>query len=192
MALGTRWSVFTAACQLSVDEAVVHGTLELIDFEMFTCVFPKQQTQSSGTPELIDRPLRTILEAIWSRSGHNTLLAPYIQPVFTHPHCTSGIKTKRTLQRGLWCFILSTGDYYRSLVRALNGVPTPNMPDLVDQKRPSFFPMCVFFNERRWCVGREKFMNPIHQIWFAFRKWPVAASEWMLSLWLLSFFACTW
>lgn len=184
--------MFTAASQLSVDEAVFHRTSALIDLEMFTCVCPKQQTQSSGTPELIDRPLRTIPEVIWSWSGHNTLLAPYIQPVFTHPHCTSGIKTKRTLQRGLWCFILSTGDCYRSPVRALNGVLTPNMPDLGDQKKTIFFPMCVFFNERRWRVGRGEFMNPVHQIWFAFRKWPLAASEWMLSLGLLSFFACIW
>lgn len=45
-----------------------------------------------------------------------------------------------------------------SLVRALTGVLTPNMPDLVDQKkkkkkRPSFFSYVCFFNERSWCIA---------------------------------------
>lgn len=74
------------------------------------------------------------------------LLPPNVQPVFTHSHYTSGIKTKRTLQRGLWCLIiLSTSDLYWSLVRALIGVLTPNMPDTGDQKKETTFFPCFCF-----------------------------------------------
>lgn len=49
------------------------------------------------------------------------------------------------------------------------------MPDLGDQKRPSFF-LCVFLIRKGDVLRREEFMNPLDQMRFAFRKGPVALS----------------
>lgn len=117
----------------------------MIYFAVFTCDYPKA------------------LPFSWLWHGtraKNMLLPPNVQPVFTHSHYTSGIKTKRTLQRGLWCLIiLSTSDLYWSLVRALIGVLTPNMPDTGDQKKETtfFFPcFCFVFLMREGDVLHRK------------------------------------
>lgn len=66
-------------------------------------------------------------------------------------------QTKRTIRRGLWCLIvLSTGDH-SPLVRALSGVSTPKMPNLGDQKRPSFSPMCCFLAREGDVLCRDLF-----------------------------------
>lgn len=117
------------------------------------------------------------------RSGHNTLLA-HIQPVFTHPHYTSGIKTKRTLQRGLWCLIiLSTSDEFSSLVRALTWCSDTQYAWFGRPKKTISFSYVFFINKRKvmYCVEKSLWIQFIRYD-LPLEKGSAAPSEWMPSL----------
>lgn len=151
---------------------VPHKTLGLILSQVFTCDFLKTQTASCCLLRYTPRAFGSNLVLVWSGHAARSLLSASVHSTTLHLR----YQTKRTLQRGLWCLIiLSTGDDYWSLVRALSGVSTPSMPKLGDQIRPSFFLCDFFFFSEKVMSWVERFLW-IQIIWYDL---PLERGLWM-------------